>query len=252
MKKIIIVAVILMGFCLTACSTEIPLEDPNTDVVAEYVADLLLRYESDTPIKLIYPESTPKATKSPGLEITPTPTPSQTAAVDVKPVETSKPDKPSASPTTTDKPSTNTGNNLTANTTPVKLDTIYGFPDIAVTLQNSKEYSSYPENATAYCITARKGYKLIIVTMSAQNNGKKNIDFDLGKKGITYYLYANEKWYSSLTTILDNDAQYLSTTVAPGKTNQFLIAFEVEEKSSVKEASLILLEKTNSCELKLD
>ena len=251
MKKMFIITVILMGCLLTACSTKIPLDDPNTDVVAEYVAELLLHYGSDTPEKLVYTEPTPKATASPYVEATPTPSLAGTTSPKGEPVATVTPSKPSDQPTTSNKPGKDTNDRLTANTTPVSLDAIYGYKDVKVSLKSFKEYSSYPEIVSAYCITARKGYKLLIITLSAQNNGKDSVDINLGKKGITYNLFTGKRWCSSLITILDNDAQYLRTTLKAGKTKDFLVAFEVEEGVNLNDASLVLLQDIKSCELML-
>ncbi len=246
MKKTFIVALVLMGCFLTGCAKEIPLDNSNNEVVAEYVADLLLRYGSDDAKKLVYTEPTKSATEPPEVEATPKATPT----TEVKPIVTKKPDKPSASPIASDNPNINT--NLTANTTPVSLSDIYGVKDVSISIKSSKEYVSYPENASAYCITAQQGYKLYIVTLSAKNNSNKKTDFQLGKKGITYYLYLNNKWYSSLSTILENDAQYLDVNLASGKSTDFLVAFEIEEKSNTKDTNLVLLQDKNSCELRLN
>ncbi len=250
MKKTFILALVLMGCFLTSCAKEIPLDNTNNEVVAEYVADLLLRYCSDDVKKLVYTEPTMSPTEPPKVEATPIATPNATATSEVKPIETQKSDKPSASPTTSGNPNTTT--NLTVNTTPVSLSDIYGVEDVSISIKSSKEHVSYPENASAYCITAQQGYKLYIVTLAAKNSSNKEVDFKLGEKGITYHLYLNNKWYTSLSTILENDAQYLDVNLTPGESTDFLVAFEIEDKAITKDTSLVLLQDKNSCELKLN
>ncbi len=243
MKKKFIIALVLMGCFCTACSSNIPLDDSNTEVVAEYMAELLLRYGSDTPDKLANAQPTLKATVTPDVDITPTSKPT--------PTPTSKPtSKPTPTPVASNK-ANDKMKSLVAHTTPVKLDDIFGFKDVTINVKDGKEYSSYPENASAYSVTANEGHKLFIITLSAMNGSNKAVDFNLEKKGVTYYLYVNGKWYQSLTTILENDAQYLNVNLPKGKSSDFLVAFEIEENLNTKDAYLITLQGTNSCEIKL-
>ncbi len=239
MKKKIIIALVLMGCFCTACSSNIPLDDSNTEVVAEYMAELLLRHGSDTPDKLVNAQPTLKATLAPSVDIIPTPK------------QTSKPTSiPTPSPVDSNKANDKL-NSLVAHTTPVKLNDIYGIKDVTINVKDGKEYSSYPENVSAYSITAKEGCKLFIVSLSAMNASNKSVDLNLEKKGVTYYLYVNGKWYQSLTTILENDAQYLNVNLSKGKSSDFLVAFEIEENLDTKDAYLITLQGSNSCEVKL-
>lgn len=246
MKKKLILAFALMGCFLTACSTKIPLDDANTEVVAEYAAGLLLRYSHDTPAKLVYKETTPE------------PTPTSTVSAKPSPVTTSKPnnESPTTTPKPTAKPTDNGGsgvkNQLTANKTPVSLNDIFGVKGVSVSLKSAKEFVSYPEDAGAYSLTAKNGHKLFLVTLSAKNNSTETVKFNLEKKNITYYLHLDGIWYASLITILENDAKFLNQTLASGKSTDFVVAFEVDEKYSTKVSELVLLQDKNSCQVSLN
>lgn len=249
MKKRLLFGLVLTSCFITACSTEIPLDDSNTEVVAEYVSDLLLRYGSDTQNKLVYvspsiePSASPSAkpTESTSKQETPTKAPTKDDSKPATPV-------PSKSPTA----STSDGkddNKFTVNTTPVSIEKIYGQSDVEFTIKSREEYDSYPKNASAYSLTAKDGYKVLIITMTAKNTGDKTAKLELDKSNVTYKLCVEDKWYSSLNTILENDAQYLDVSLAPGKTTDFIIAFEVEEKANTKGSTMVLLQDTNSCEI---
>ncbi len=247
MKKMILLALILTGCLLTACSTEIPLDDANTEIVAEYVADLLLRYGSDAPSKLVYEEPTVEPTASAETVTTPEPTTNPTVTAEPTPAATAVPPAQTTAPTVVP-----TDGQLTVNTTPVSLEAIYGYSDVTFSVSGCKTYQSYPENASAYCITARDGYKLFVITLSAENNGGNAVDLDMSKKDITYHLNVGGKWYSSLKTILDNDVQFLKGKLEAGKKMDFIIAFELEENVDTKDAAMVALQDVNSCEVKLN
>ena len=250
MKKRFILAMILMGCMLTSCTTSVSLDESNAEVVAEYVAELLVRYGSDTPDKLLVEEPFVRATALPTLQVTPTPSAPTTPSPTVKPVQTSTPTESNKAHTASPAPSEGIGK-LTAHTKAVALSDIYGFKDVKVTLKGGQEYVSYPKNASAYCVTAQKGCKLLIVSFEAMNTGKDSVSFDLAKKDITYHLYVNGKWYSSLTSILENDAQFFNEKLNSQKSAEYLVAFEVEENLNTENAELVLLQDKNSCELKL-
>lgn len=247
MKKMLMVALALTGCLLTACSTEIPLDDADTEVVAEYVADMLLRHDADTPSKLVYADPTIEPTVFPAVEATPNPTPTPTVPVGTTPDSTKVPSKD-----TNNQTDGSAEGQLTANTTPVSLDTIYGYENVTFNVSDYKSYDSYPENASAYCITAKSGYKVCVITMEAQNTGEKAVALDMAKKNVTYHLNSGGKWYSSMQTIMENDAQYLEEKLKAGKKKDIIIVFELEESVDIKDATLVFLQGTNSCEVKLD
>lgn len=257
MKLKLIIAMIFIGCFMTACSTEIPINDKDTDVVAEYMGELLLRYGCDEPGKLIYEEPStepvmtnqPVATQSPVAS--PTVTNSATPGATVTPTPTATV-TPTNSPVASSSANPSDTGKLTANTTAVSLNDIYGFNNVFMSLKESKEHTAYPKDSSVFSMTAKNGYKFLFVTFTAENKGDKAVDLDLMKKKVTYHLNVNGKWYTSLTTILENDAQFFNKKLASGKKTDFIVAFELKEKIDIKDAKLVLLQDTNSCELDLD
>lgn len=249
MKLKLILALIFIGCLTTACSTEIPVNDKDTDVVAEYMAELLLRYGYDEPGKLVYEEPTmePVMTNEPNVTQSPAMNPLETTSA--KPVATVT---PTSTPKTSDSANSSESSKLTANTTAVSLSDIYGFKNVALSLKESKEYTSYPKDSSAFNMTAKDGSKFLIVTFTAENKGDQTVKLDFVKKKVTYHLNVNGKWYSSLITFLDNDAHFYNTSLASGKKTTFIVSFELEDKVDTKDAKLVLLQDTNSCELDLN
>ncbi len=228
-KKIVIAGVSMMLCLLCGCLESTPLTDTEMDVVADYAATLLLKYDENYTTSLYYADV---------REVQLTPTPSPTAT----PVATAKPTPPG----TTSNPAGNgsADTRLTPTPTPIptptpalyndvetgkQLTEIIAVENITITCEGYELMDSVVSNEY-FSLKAKEGRKYAVVSFKLHNNTDRDMIFDASEKGLEYTLDINTGDVSRVSlSMLENDLQYMPINVPANGEADAVVVFEVKD-----------------------
>lgn len=222
-KRLYIVVVSLLLCFLCGCLPTTPLTDEEMDVVAEYAASLLLKYDKKYNTPLYYAEEMEE-------RLTPTPTPEPT------------PRFPTATPVpvpeqgNTSSGSSNTVVKATPTPQPVMYDEaetsrqiteIMAVEDVTVTCAGY-ELKKSVQSTEYFSLVAKEGRQYVVVKFLLHNTTNKNVQFDASENGLEYSLDINTgKVFRVSLSMLENDLQYMAIPVPANGTAEAVLVFEV-------------------------
>ncbi|MCI5586588.1 MAG: hypothetical protein MR384_01655 [Lachnospiraceae bacterium] len=220
MRKKLIALALAVAISATGCGV-VDLSDENKNIIAEYMAGELLKYNKDYSGTIEYDRSV----------LEPTPTPEPTVA----------PNKPAATPKPLDQgdsqePAVGESDDGTGETnTEVSLSELYGTNGIKVKHTTYTSGRSYGSDYST--IAANPGKKLIVVYFNIKNTSSKTTRLNLSDKSVTYELYKNDKSYGEpLLTIAKGDMQYFNEKLKAGQNRQGVLIFETDSSFKAKGA----------------
>ena len=244
MKKRILLAGLSLMLCMLAgCLEATPLNDEEMDVVAEYAASLLLKYDKHYDTPLFY------ATER-EARLTPTPTP------------TPKTSKPTATPTPVTENNNPSGSGSGGETsgmatptptpTPVpfynqaettsQLTEIISVEDISISCNGCELMESVVSN-NYFSLQAKEGRQYAVVYFTLTNNSNRDIVFDASGKGLEYSIDVNTKEKSRVSlSLLENDLQYMEIPVPAYGTARAVLVFEIAD-TEINTLHLIIQDK---------
>lgn len=207
---------------LTGCGSNkrIELTNEQNDMVAEYIAGALLRYDMRYEEKLIYDSFEPIEESTEEPDISPEPQPEETQTPDTN----STPGEPD-----------------TTEVSYSSLDDIFSREGVSLSYKKSSFYNSYPENGNDYfVIEPNVSNKLLVVEFELENTSSEKKKIDLSAAGIKYSLTLGGNSYSPLLTALPNDLRYLNTDIEAGKSKTVVVIFEVEKGAELSGGQLLI------------
>lgn len=225
-KRILIVGLSAILCMLCGCLEATPLTEKEMDVVAEYAASLLLKYDKHYATPLYYAEELE-------VRLTPTPTPTPTP----KPV--------GATPIPKEESGSSSGNGF-ADSSPTTVPTLTPAPyDHEETTKQLTEIIAV-ENITVSCkgyqlmksvesteyfsLVAKDGRQYIVVDFLLHNNTNEDQVFDASENGLEYSIDINIDTVSRVSlSMLSNDLQYMEIPVPANGTAEAVLVFEVAE-----------------------
>lgn len=224
-KRIVLVGVSMMLCLLGGCLESTPLTDNEMDVVAEYAATLLLKYDDTYATTLYYADVREG-------QLTPTPSPTATPKV-------------TAAPTQAGSASGQTGSNSSgAQATPVptptpalyndeetgrQLTEIIAVENITVSCEGYELMDSVVSNEY-FSLQAKEGRKYAVVSFKLHNNTNQEQIFDASEKGLEYSLDINTGTVSRVSlSMLENDLQYMPITVPANGEAEAVVVFEIAD-----------------------
>lgn len=224
MKKRIIIAGLSVMLCMMCgCLEATPLTDAEMDVVAEYAASLLLKYDTNYETPLYYAEErlemlTPTPTPSP----LPTPTPS--AVPDTEGTSqggsVAEPE-PTATPTPI--PAFN------AEETTIQLTELFGAGNIVVSCEGYQLLKSV-QSTEYFSLVAKEGRQYAVVGFLLENTSEEDLVFNASAKGMEYSLDVNVGTVSRVSlSMLENDLQYMEIAVPAKGRAKAVLVFEIED-----------------------
>lgn len=230
MKKQFFLLITICGVMLTGCAQLVDLTDNESDVLAEYMAGTMLKYDSNYKEALIYPEETIE-----NEDISETDN-IMHVSTDNKTVDQSQ--TPEYTKVTQKLPA-NTQNITLVSAAEVFKDILKNH--FSVTYQGYKTYGSYVDENDLYAIEAAKGNKIVAFQFNIKNVTNKQQKLALLNKKISYQLVDkdNNVYYPSMT-LLNNDIQYINVRVNAGKTKKAVILFELPKNADVSKMMLSL------------
>lgn len=222
---------------LTGCGTDVPdLSRIDNSKTAEYMAGNLLKKDKNHDYGLDYDHAILDATPVPTVEPTDAPKKEQkgekTDITDNK--EGSKESEEPAGPAISEAPVTE----------------VLGMKDTSISLVSSAVRDTLGDEYTYY--KANDGKKLVVLYFRIKNASAKDQKVDFS--GASYTLNNDEQAVAKpLHTIQEGDLQYFNKSISPEKSNQGLLAFEVDKGQSTDGLKLVIQkdQKKATIELKL-
>ena len=240
MKKRILLAVLSLMLCLFAgCLEATPLNEEEMDVVAEYAASLLLKYDRHYDTPLYYAEDRE-------LRLSPTPTP------------TPKPKNPTATPTPVADNKNPSGSgpqeevSATATPTPAplynqeetinQLTGLMAVEDITVSCTGCELMDSVVSN-DYFSLQAKEGSQYAVVSFLLHNNSDRDVVFDASGRGLEYSMDVNiDTIFRASLSLLENDLQYMEIQVPASGSAEAVLVFEISD-TEIKTLHLIIQDK---------
>ena len=235
MRKWSFVVGVLCVLSLTGCASTYRLSDVETDIVAENMAVLLLKYDHNYQDKeLLLPEE----------ELEKAMFPAKTDMEDASLLKVDQNDERENKEGTAKQPEQEA----------YTLSQVIGAKDFDIKYKEYKLYKNYPEDIsnTYFSLTPREGNQLLVVSFDAGNTSKDTKSLNLIKTGIRFELKVNqEKTYVPLLTLLENDLQYINIPVEGQKTEEGILVFEIpQEKISAVNLTITNGDRAANLEMK--
>lgn len=218
MKKLwCLLAILVLSVTLTGCGVE--LSDEENRVIAEYAADLLLKYDRDYTSSLVEEEvpATEQTTQAPSTDST-TEEPSTQP-----PQESSSTESPASEDTT--------GSSDAAGE--IDIGKIVGLEGISITYNQCMFLDRYPsvdQDGAFIYLEADPGYQLVVIKFDIANITAQDIAVDLLNTDINYKLVYNQtKAASPMLTILMDDLGTYESVVPAGNEQSAVLVFQISK-----------------------
>lgn len=246
MKRLKILLVLLLSLSLTGCIKEYTITEEKSDAVAEYMAGLLLSYDSNYDQELIPTEETTDEI-SDDVNVTTDETSEDTTEESTSEESSSEIQD---SLEVNEEEATASGENQEHYT----LSQVIGETGFTVQYKSYKLVDTYPEDleSSNFTLTLREGYQLLVASFTIKNKSDSKKEINLIKSGITYQLDINSGIvYKPLLTLLENDLQYIDIMINPDKSKNALLIFEVSKDADITDINLIAKKEDKSVTMKL-
>ncbi|MCR5607431.1 MAG: hypothetical protein K6G26_00010 [Lachnospiraceae bacterium] len=254
MKRVLvrgfIVCVILM---CTGCTKEMELytklEENDTDVVADYMSGIVLKYQCNYDYRFF----------SSGQKLTPL-----SNAIEKRDIKEKAPsselvivDNEEKEELEKNGDSEENSVNENENDADINVDednniaSVFGYSDVNI-VQKSYYVTDHYDEDGAYRIEANDGKKLLIVVYSIVNKGSKPIDIKInGSTGYSFSLISTKKEYLPLLTAAENDIMFLSATLSVGESIEAISIFQVEDDIDEENVMIRISSEKGSSKLPL-
>ncbi|MBD5518235.1 MAG: hypothetical protein HDR07_06995 [Lachnospiraceae bacterium] len=226
MKKVSVLLCGLTVALLTAGCGEMPdLTQEETDLIAEYAAGILLKYDKDQVNRLVdipiveeaeeelKPEETEEEQTEPEDE-------ESTAVVDVSQDEETEP-------------------------TVSSVEQYYGVPNVMITYTGYEVADSYPpsteEEDLVFSMDASAGKQLLVLKFNAQNLSGEDQNLNMLGYGARFRVSVNgESSKGALATMLVNDMQTYNDVIPAGAAVELVSIVEIPQGTNVGSIDMIL------------
>jgi hypothetical protein len=238
MKKIIIFLFIILSFTFTGCMKKYQLDEEQTDMVAEYMAGLLLMSNDDYIGRLSRTDS--------WLEVDEQKAESKEEQKEEDSINKSKDKEKELHENLPVKPDTSKQKSKGEN---VNIDNIIGVSGLKLQYLGFEICDEYPkeEEVTYFSLEPREGYEFLVASFALENTSDETKSFDLTSMDLSYQLDVNVGTiYKPLLTLLKNDLQYFDITLKPGQSEKALLVFEISKDRDAANINLLISRENRS------
>lgn len=237
-KRILMIGLSVILCLLGGCLEDTPLTEAEMDVVAEYAAGLLLKYDKNYSTPLYYSGSLAEMERL----LTPTPIPTPTPVITGTPVTgtnntsgtNSEQSKITPVPLSPDNPETSR-----------QLTEILAVENITVSCEGFELMESVVSNEY-FTLAAKEGRQYAVVYFELQNNTAEELIFDASKRNLEYSIDINTGTVSRVSlSMLEQDLQYMPITVPANATAEAVLVFEIDAVE-INTAHLIIEDDTDN------
>lgn len=210
MKKLwCLPAVLMISFLLSGCGVMISEEDNR--IIAEYAADLLLKYDKNYQGPLIEPETKTETDTSESTE---------TASDETAATTTEEDASTEAS----------TAENIREIT---DIADVIGLDGISIGLGQCLFLDQYPsadQEEPHVSLDAEPGHKLVVLEFNISNQTDQDIEVDLLHQTVDYKLVMNDSREAKpMLTILTDDLGTMQNVVPAGESQKAVLVFQMSE-----------------------
>lgn len=217
MRKLTIAVLCVIGvFALSGCGDKVSLTNEQNDMIAEYVAGVLLEHSYDNEWKYTKLNSSRVANKVTGT----------TAAT---------------TPNTTGQKATTASSTKEATITASSLTEALGLSSVDVSYKNISIGDRYPTEAYAVCVPADSGCKVVAVEFTIKNTGTSVYTATTKSSGVSMNLKLGDGTYKQYKSMLKNDISSLDNiSIKAGESYTAVAVFQVPAESAVKSSAMEL------------
>lgn len=239
-KKICVFCVALaFSFLLTGCNDVKDLTSDETKMIAEYAADLLLKYDVSFDDKLNDGES--KLSKNPNdTQEDTTQEASSEVTEETSTTETGGNDVSGKLEESTDAGSSEDVSSIT------DIASVIGNQEVSITYKDymiTKQYPATDEEGKFIYLDASEGYDLLVVHFNVATTSNHSVDLSLIDEDVDYKLVCNgSKSARPMLTLLLEDLGTLETTVNPSESQDAVLVFQISDsmKDQIEQLQLYI------------
>jgi hypothetical protein len=252
MKKFIIICALgVLSLFAVGCTKTIDLTDEENELVAEYAAELLLKYGTDIDFKYYYDddsdtditttelsETTSEVTTEVTSELTTTETASETGTEARATERVSSTDNNGTVSDGQDGDTSMTDiteeDTETIESSDYNLAEFFEEDDVSIKYSYNMlldSYPSYDQDGVYMEIQAPEGYKLLVLKFDIENTTNESRDIDLYDKDIDYRIIVDDsKAAKQMLTILVDDLYTYQKTMEPSMFEEDVLLFQVSDE----------------------
>ena len=238
-KRKIVLCGVAAALALTGCGATVPdLTQEETEIISEYAAGILMKYDKDNGSRLVdlsQEETAPDAEP-----------PAQAPESDVAAAETEEAPGGPGEPGPAENNATVIDQSQTEAMPAASIEEYYGISDFTFAYTGCEQIDSYPEDsgeegAVYFTMDATEGMKLLVAKFNVTNQSGSEQTLNMMEHGAKFKLSVNgDAGKHALTTMLLNDMQNYNAMVAAGETVELVSIIEVPADTQVDSLALIL------------
>lgn len=222
---------------LTGCKNAIPeMSEENMDLVTEYAAGLLLKYDANYQPMLLDDEkiAAEEEARQKVLEEA-----ERRAALEAE--KAAKKEQEQSERENGGSGSGEGQEEVPAG--PVNIGQFLELEQVSVSCNGIEFKDAYPDSGDElfFALNASPGCRLAIVHLTLTNTGGSDVNVDIFNKEPRFKLSINGgEYHNTMTTLLENDFSVYAGTLAPGQTTDAVLVADIKEEecSQVNEAVL--------------
>ena len=220
-KKLCLTALLILTLALTGCG--VTLSDEQNRIIAEYAADLLLKY--DVNYQSQYADSSLNTMESEIVTTTEATTTEARTEENATEEEPGSADRDVSSEATTESTGTVSASGLS------DIADMIGMSGASIRYDSysvTDYYPSYDQEGAFIYLEADEGYKLLVVRFDLENQSSQDMEVDLLNEEIAYKLLMNgNKAAKPMLTILMDDLGTYRSTLSAGGTDSAVLIFQI-------------------------
>jgi len=233
MKKLgICILSCMMVFCLVGCDKQLTLNTEENDLIAEYIAGVMLKYsfsdkwnyEKASHRVDAYQIKDPSSLNGGGAT-------SLNLSANTEPTTSSQ----ASNATTSAVGGSQNVKDNTQTTEDVLTSMIsaLGLNGIDVKYKTYSVGDRYPTEEYAICVSASEGFKVLAVEFELTNNTDSAVTVNTTNKGVLFRLNTKDRTLTQYATMLKNDLVYLdNVTIDSGSSYSAVVVFQVPLSSA--------------------
>lgn len=231
--KIIAIFMISVGL-LTGCVDNMPdMTQEENDLVAEYAADLLLKYSPNYNNRLVDVDSLPietvvEETMQEESEEIQTQDTEENNNKDPKNEQTEQPEKETEIVQEEEK-----------NLRDVDVADILSVDDLSITFNDYQLCDMYPVDGTAFGVSAAKEHKLLVLHFEVKNAKDEAVLCDMFEIDPKLVVTVNGKSYKAMNTLLENDMTVYIDEIKGDSQKDLVALFEIETDDEIGESFIL-------------
>ncbi|MCH5281225.1 MAG: hypothetical protein J1E61_07105 [Lachnospiraceae bacterium] len=233
-------------FTLTGCGNKIPdLSEKEMNMVTEYAAGLLLKYDANYQSKLLDDEALTEAEE---LQKKVEEAAALRAEIESQAAERVKNENDRS------EDSGESGGESAVFNEPADLASFLDLGQVSVSCNGVEFKDSYPDSGDelVFAIQASPGRKLAVVHFYVTNNGSSESSLDMIGKNASFRLALNGgSAYGVMYTLLDNDFALYQGNIQPGQTLDLVLLADIPEEECTQFSGASLSVQYNGTSIKV-